>query len=115
MASMAPGFSSFSSRIRPFTLPCEDQNCQRKNFSPTCYRAISCSIFNVVQIGFAPSFVSAVVLEALGSPTLLCILGSRMFFNLKEAAEHGVSTGTNWSSHSHSEIRFGQPKNEEAQ
>ena len=26
---------------------------------------------------------------ALGSPAFLCILGSRMFFNLKEAGEHG--------------------------
>ena len=29
-----------------------------------------------------------------------------MFFNLKEAAEHGVNVGTNWSSYSHSAIRF---------
>lgn len=55
----------------------------------------------------------AAVLSALGSPTLLCILGSRMFFNLKEAGEHGVNVGTNWSSHSHSAIRFDDPQHEE--
>ena len=33
-----------------------------------------------------------------------------MFFNLKEAAEHGVNIGTNWSSYSHSAIRFDEPQ-----
>ena len=46
------------------------------------------------------------LLSGFGSPTLLCDLGSRMFFNLKEAAEHSVNVGTNWSSYSHSAIRF---------
>ena len=55
---------------------------------------------------FADSFLVAVLLEGLGSPTLLCVAGSRMFFNLKEAAEHGVNVGTNWSSYSHSAIHF---------
>ena len=45
-------------------------------------------------------------LDSLGSTTLLCILGSRMFFNVKEAAEHEVNVGTNWSSYSHSAIQF---------
>ena len=39
--------------------------------------------------------VAVDIISVLGSPTLLCILGSRMFFNLKEAAEHGVNVGTN--------------------
>ena len=51
------------------------------------------------------SLVSA-LLEGLGSPTFLSVAGSRMFLNLKEAAEHGVNIGTNWSSYSHSAIRF---------
>ena len=60
------------------------------------------------------SFLVAALLQGFGSPTLLCVSGSRMFFNLKEAAEHGVNTGTNWSSysHSHSEIRFNGPEQE---
>ena len=43
-------------------------------------------------------------IEILGNPSLLCILGSRMFFNLKEAAERGVNVGTNWSSYSHNAL-----------
>ena len=49
---------------------------------------------------FSYSFLLAALLEGFGSPTLLCIFGSRVFFNLKEAAEHGVNVGTNWSSYS---------------
>ena len=47
-----------------------------------------------------------------GNPVLLCVLGSHTFFNLKEAAEHGVNVGTNWSSYSHSDlgsIYFNEP------
>ena len=55
------------------------------------------------------SFLLSAFLEGLGSPTLLCILGNRVFFNLEEAAEHGVNVGTNWSSHSHSSIHFEEP------
>ena len=51
----------------------------------------------------------------LGSPTLLCILGSHMFFNVREAAERGVNIGTNWSSYSHSAIRFEEPTIVDAQ
>ena len=29
-----------------------------------------------------------------------------MFFNLKEASEHGVNVGTNWPSYTDSSIRF---------
>ena len=53
------------------------------------------------------------IISTLGSPTLLCILGSRMFFNLKEAAEHGVNVGTNWSSHPHNTLgsmHFNKPQ-----
>lgn len=34
------------------------------------------------------------LLDTLGSPAFLCILGSRMLFNLKEAAEKGSNDGT---------------------
>lgn len=68
-------------------------------------------MFNVVSdiYNVDIDFTFAIVLDALGSPTLLCILGSRIFFNLKEAAEHGVNVGTNWSSYEHSTIRFDEP------
>ena len=50
--------------------------------------------------------VAGAFFEALGCPTLLCILGNRMFFNMKEAGEHGVNVGTNWDSYTHSAMRF---------
>jgi hypothetical protein len=34
------------------------------------------------------------LLTGVGNPTLLCLLGSRMFFNLKEAGEAAVNEGT---------------------
>lgn len=72
-------------------------------FADLVSRVIMCSVFNILNGEFfaTTSFEVSAVFEALGSPTLLCILGSRMLFNLKEAAEHGVNTGTNWSSYSH--------------
>ena len=78
-------------------------------------RAIFVAVFNIADYEIWTSLVPAIILEAIGSPTLLCILGSRMFFNLKEAAEHGVNVGTNWSSYSHSAIRFDEPGSGQAQ
>ena len=67
-----------------------------------------CSIINICSSTFATPLQGA-VLGAVGSPTLLSIVGNRMFYNLKEAAERGVNVGTNWSSYSHSGIRFEDP------
>ena len=50
------------------------------------------------------------LLGGFGSPTLLSVAGSRMFFSLKEAVDHGVNVGTNWSSYSHSAIQFNEPQ-----
>ena len=52
--------------------------------------------------------VATVLLECFGNPKFLCLFGSRMFFNLREAGEHGVNVGTNWSSYSHSTMRFNE-------
>ena len=70
------------------------------------YRVISCSVLNIIVDKLTLSQTLGTVLSAFASPTLLCILGSRMFFNLKEAGEHGVNMGTNWASYSVSAIRF---------
>ena len=72
-------------------------------------RAICVDAFGIAEDETLTSFVPSNIFAALGSPVLLCILGSHMFFNLKEAAEHGVNVGTNWSSYSHSVIRFDEP------
>ena len=70
--------------------------------------AISVSVIqlagNIVVDG--STFFVITILGTFGNPLLLTILGSRMFFNLKEAAEHGVNEGTNWGSHAASSIRF---------
>lgn len=54
-------------------------------------------------------------MQAFGSPTLLCILGSHMFFNLHEAGERGVNIGTNWFSHPQSTMIFEEGPGKEAQ
>ena len=51
-------------------------------------------MFNIIEYRVSSDFVSN-VLTALGNPSLLTILGSRMLFNLKEAGELGVNEGTN--------------------
>ena len=66
------------------------------------------------DIDTIPLFAYA-VLSILGRASFLCIVGSHVFFNLKEAAEHGVNIGTNWSSYSHSAIRFEEPETSEQQ
>jgi hypothetical protein len=57
------------------------------------------------------------LLGAAGNPTLLCILGCHMFFNLKEAGEAGLNEGTNVSSYpglpTISSIHFDEPNNED--
>ena len=71
------------------------------------FRAIFVAVFLIVDDGLPrPGIALKGVLISLGDPFLLSIIGSRMFFNLKEAAEHGVNVGTNWSSYSHSAIHF---------
>jgi hypothetical protein len=54
------------------------------------------------------------LLNAAGNPLLLCIIGSRMFFNLKEAGKAGLNEGTNVGSHraTVSSIRFDEPNHE---
>ena len=46
------------------------------------------------------------VLQQLGNPFYLSILGSRMLFNLKEAGEMGVNEGTNYRVPTMSNIEF---------
>ena len=44
-----------------------------------------------------------IILPALGHPSLLCVLGSRLLVNLKEAGELGLNEGTNYRPDSFSE------------
>ena len=47
-------------------------------------------------------------LLAIGHPSLLCILGSRMFFNLKEAGKQGLNEGTSYRPRTVSNMEFEQ-------
>ena len=63
------------------------------------------NVFAIVGDLFkSTSTVAINTILTLGNPTFLCIVGSRMFFNLKEAGERGVNPGTNWSSHSYGTV-----------
>ncbi|OCB83890.1 hypothetical protein A7U60_g9096 [Sanghuangporus baumii] len=56
---------------------------------------VACCIVDILQfkIQVASLFWTG-VLGSLGNPSFLCILGTRMLFNLKEAGELGVNEGT---------------------
>ena len=48
------------------------------------------------------------ILNAMGNPTLLCILGGQLLINLKEAGERGANGGINYTPESLSGIEFAQ-------
>ena len=73
--------------------------------------AILCAAFALYGNLVAGNVTSRAVVATLGSPTLLSSFGSRMFFNLKEAAEHGVNVGTNWASYEPT-MGFNEPHSE---
>ena len=58
---------------------------------------------------YGDSIISSNIFAIVGSASLLCVLGSRMFFNLKEASERGVNEGTDYGSHVLTRIRFDEP------
>ena len=70
------------------------------------HRLLVCSACFFMLSRYSTTPVLDSLFSLLGSPTILCILGSQVFFNLKEAAEHNVNVGTNWDSYSHSAIDF---------
>ncbi|KAL5534893.1 hypothetical protein ACEPAF_2983 [Sanghuangporus sanghuang] len=53
---------------------------------------VLCCILNIIQFKIhVTNDVLAGILSTLGSPSLLCILGSRMLFNLKEAGNEDIN------------------------
>ncbi|EJC99070.1 uncharacterized protein FOMMEDRAFT_170811 [Fomitiporia mediterranea MF3/22] len=59
--------------------------------------AIIFCVFDMMQYKLAvENIFVANLLASLGNPIFLCILGSRMLFNLKEAGELGVNAGTSY-------------------
>ena len=110
MGSAVLGLFMSLSGIKPFTILCASQLYGSKENSCNCDRVLVCSIANIFNQELPVSLGMDNSLSWFGNPTLLCIMGSRMLFNLKEAAEHGVNVGTNWSSYSHSAILFEEPQ-----
>ena len=55
-------------------------------------------MFSILEfrVQIANAFLSD-ILASLGNPAFLCVLGSRMLFNLKEAGERGQNEGTSYN------------------
>ena len=58
---------------------------------------MSCSILNILANANISSTIEVNVLQALGSPSLQCVLGSRMFFNLKEAGNNPTNDSSRFT------------------
>ncbi|KAH8106557.1 hypothetical protein DFH11DRAFT_1518081 [Phellopilus nigrolimitatus] len=68
---------------------------------------IFCSVMEIVSDQLVISnIVLADVLNILGSPSLLCILGSHLLVHLKEAGERGANGGTSYRMPTMSNIGF---------
>ena len=58
---------------------------------------VSCSVINTVILESAIDGATLIYLGwTLGNPSLLCVLGSHLLINLKEAGELGLNEGTNY-------------------
>ena len=62
-------------------------------------RVIFCSVINLVvyQLEYELDSTRESIFSILGNPSLLCLLGSRMFINLKEAGSSDVKSGSSAS------------------
>ncbi|KAH8109188.1 hypothetical protein DFH11DRAFT_1515907, partial [Phellopilus nigrolimitatus] len=68
---------------------------------------IFCSVMEIMAIQlFIPNAVLADLLTTLGSPSLLCVLGSHLLVHLKEAGERGANGGTSYRMKTMSNIDF---------
>ncbi|PAV22947.1 hypothetical protein PNOK_0001400 [Pyrrhoderma noxium] len=72
--------------------------------------ALSCSVLNIIQfkVRIRNSALTS-VFSVLGNPSFQCLLGSRLFFNLKEAAL-GTSEGSTRHTKSLGELIFVDPE-----
>ena len=62
-------------------------------------RVILCSVINLIdyQLEYELDSTRESIISILGSPSLLCLLGNRMFINLKEAGSSDVKGGSSTS------------------
>ena len=61
-------------------------------------RVLVCATVNIIEFRVYDSASDSVVilLQSIGNTSFLCILGSRLLVNLKEAGELGLNEGTNY-------------------
>ncbi|KAH8112184.1 hypothetical protein DFH11DRAFT_1858210 [Phellopilus nigrolimitatus] len=68
---------------------------------------IFCSVMQIVSDQlYIPNALLAVLLNVLGSQSLLCVLGSHLLVHLKEAGERGANGGTSYRMKTMSDIQF---------
>lgn len=73
---------------------------------------VFCTLANIVgfSLGNSNSVLLSYILQAAGSPALLCVLGSHLLIHLKEAGESGLDEGTeSYGLYSLSVMDFGRP------
>ena len=63
----------------------------------TYFRVILFSVFAILEFRPHISSVFMAVIFSLGSPSFLCVLGSRILVNLKEVGERGLEEGTDYT------------------
>ena len=81
-------------------------------FTNTQSSVIFVSAFGILEFMLQISnLYLANVISSLGNPAFLCVLGSRMLFNLKEAGERGQNEGTSYIATPRivSEMEFAEP------
>ena len=68
---------------------------------------VFCCVCNIVEFKVETDNPTVpIVLQFLGSPSFLCVLGSRMLFHLKEAGERGTNEGTSYRLKTITDIAF---------
>ena len=68
---------------------------------------ISCGILNIIVFNIRSSnSLNTVILDAIGNPSFLSLIGCHMLFNPKIAGERGVSAGTDYSLSTMSAVKF---------
>ena len=74
------------------------------------FSVIFVSVLQVIDVNAGGgSTLLSIILDLVGSPALLSILGARLLFNMKEAGEKGLNQGTSCGSKSTvSEIDFAE-------
>lgn len=78
-----------------------------REFDEFCRSVIAFSLVNIIgyQNHIENSF-SQGLMVVTDNTSLLCVLGSRMFFHMKEAGERGVNEGTSYRLKTISQMEF---------